>query len=433
MQFYKKDQSGRNWQRKWWFSLFSFLRDTFVYILPIRHLPEIISKICYGINPKFVFFVHPRRLEDVYVALPFLGWIRRIFGKKIFLKTLRLVPPMVLSSIRTLQGVNGLIISSSLMPEFILGNRRLALKESIKGLHVSSKIAQKAAVFGLGGLWPMVTRRGLALRRYQKKNRIIITNGHCGTLISLVLMIKRLADLADLPLYKLKIAILGVGKMGTNLISILYGKVGTITLIDINEQRLNSVESKLREVIAPTDIQKYTNHEDVGGIKDVLAKNHIIVCTTSNLRRILKPDQIPDNTIIIDDSRPEAIPRELGEGQRVVIEGGLLKIRGIRQFYNFGLGVDENVFGCLAEAFLLAADSLENLQPTLGDINFSNFEKMLLACNKLGVDVGDFKCRDEIIPTEKIVSILKSKIDLMATIPFKNICWLLKVEDLIEL
>ena len=157
--------------------------------------------------------------------------------------------------------------------------------------------------------------------------------------------------------------------MGENLARILYGKVATISLVDINEMRLSLVEEKLKKTMSETDIQKYTNRDDFGGMKEVLENNHILVCTTSNVRRILKPEEIPDNCIIIDDSRPEGIPREL-KGNRVVLEGGLMKISGIVQNYDYGFGIDENVFGCLAESFLLASGLSKSLTFTLGEANF---------------------------------------------------------------
>src|SRR3989338_7228429 len=125
-------------------------------------------------------------------------------------------------------------------------------------------------------------------------------------------------------------------------------------------------------------------------MKEVLKNNHLLVCTTSNVRRILKPEEIPDNCIIIDDSRPEGIPREL-KGNRVVLEGGLMKISGIAQNYDYGFGIDENVFGCLAESFLLASGLSKSLTFTLGEVNFKNFLEMMSLCQKLNVTVGDFK------------------------------------------
>lgn len=282
---------------------------------------------------------------------------------------------------------------------------------------------------GLGALWPMVTRRGLSLKRFTPAKHTVITNGHCGTLISLFFTIKKIAEVSNVRLEELKVAILGVGKMGENLAHALYGKVATLTLVDINERRLDFVEEKLKKVMSETDIQKYTNREDFGGMKEVFGNNHIIVCTTSNVSRIIKPEEIPDNSIIIDDSRPEGIPREL-TGNRIVLEGGLLRIAGISQNYDYGFGFDENVFGCLAESYLLASDSSSNIMPTLGDVDFSNFDEMIALSQKLNVTVGDFKCRDRMIGKDRIASIIKSKRDLAATIPYKNICWIFKVDDL---
>ena len=283
---------------------------------------------------------------------------------------------------------------------------------------------------GLGGLWPMVTKRGLVLTKYGKQMNLKLTNGHCGTLVSLFLTIEKLSTISKTSLSDMKIVIIGAGKMGTNLARALYGKVAAITLVDINEKRLHIVEEKLKGITAKTDIHKFNNRDDVGGITKILENNHIAVSTTSNLTRILRPEQIPSGSIFIDDSRPEGIPREINKKDIVVLEGGLLKIHGINQHYDFGFGVDENVFGCFAEAFILAADKGVNIQPTLGDVDFYNFQKMLGAIKTVGVSVGDFKSCDMLIPNGQLEQILKEKYYLKSTVPFKNICWIFKVDDL---
>lgn len=431
MKFYQREATGRiSWQKNPFLAALTLIRDYVIIILPAKRLPIFIVKFLYGIKVDFVFFVHGRRSEDIYVALPFMATIRKYVGKRIFYRVLSFLPPVTLSTIKTDSGTNGLIISSPFLPEVLLGNRRAALREAIKCVIFCSKILPKNGVIGLGGLWPMVTRRGMALTPYIKSRHVLITNGHCGTLISLYMTIKKIAELADIKLENMKIAILGVGKMGTNLARVLYGKVAAITLIDINEERLNRVEENLKMVMSKTDIQKYTNRNDVGKLKDIFAESHIGVCTTSNIRRVLRPEHIPDNTIIIDDSRPEAIPRDLASDNCIILEGGLMKIKGIKQHYDFGFGIDENVFGCLAESFLVAADKTHSIKPTLGDIDFGNFNNMMAKCSQLNVDVGDLKCRNTYVSKEKLLRILNNKPDLLATIPFKNICWLFKVEDL---
>lgn len=430
MRFYQKNGSRTPWQKNPFISLVHILRDTIIFFLPIRRLPPFLVKILYGVNPSFIFFIHPRRTEDIYIGFPPSVVVRRLLGKKLFLKIISLFYPTIVSVIRTPRNINGLVLSSFVLPEFFLRNKKIALREAVRGLYFSSKLLPKGAVLGLGALWPMVTRRGLSLKRFASSRNTVITNGHCGTLISLFLIIKSIAEFSNVHLENLKVAILGVGKMGENLAHALYGKVATLTLVDINEVRLDFVEKKLKKIMSETDIQKYTNREDFGGIKEVFENNHIIVCTTSNVKRIIKPEEIPDNCIIIDDSRPEGIPRELS-GNRVVLEGGLLKINGIVQNYDYGMGFDENVFGCLAESYLLSSDFSKVIKPTLGDIDFDNFNKMITLCQRLNVTVGDFKCRDKIIEKERIASIIKGKANLAATIPYRNICWIFEVNDLL--
>lgn len=427
MQYYKKDKAGKLWQRNPFIAILFLIRDFIVFILPVRRLPAFVVGLLYGVRPKFIFFVHARRLEDIYIALPFLVPIRKLLGKNLFLKILRIFPPLVLDTIIAQNGTNGLVVASIFLSGVLLNDRRLALKEGIKGLLFSAKIGDKGLIFGLGGLWPMATRRGLALEKYAKSINVRVTNGHSGTLVSLYLTIMDLAKSAGMSSNEIKVVILGAGRMGTNLARALYGKVAAITLIDINEARLNKVEEMLIETIANTDIQKYTNRNDVGEMKEIFDGNHIGVCTTANIRRVLMPEQIPDNTIIIDDSRPEAVPRNLG-GERIVLEGGLMKIKGVKQRYDFGFGIGENVFGCLAESYLLAADKSNNLKPTLGEVKLDNFVRMISVCQRLGVSIGDFKCQDEVVSKERLIAILRSKKDLNATVPFKNICWLFKVE-----
>ncbi len=430
MRFYKKKANGRIWQKNSLLSLLFLLRDCIVFLLPIKRLPPPIVKLLYGFNPKFVFFAHPRRTEDIYVSFPYLVPMRRFLGRLLFEKIIRLFPPFVSNVIRTEQGIDGVVVGTLSLPKVLLNNRKAAIRDSLKGLFFSSKITPKGAVLGLGGLWPMVTRRGIALTRYAKPRDIIVTNGHCGTLTSLFLTIQKLSALAGIPFKELKVAILGAGKMGTNLACALYGKISALTLVDTSEVVLNRLEERLKTTMLATDIQKYTNKNDTGSITDVFKNSHITVCTTSNVTCILKPEQIPGNTIIIDDSRPEAIPRNLNKDNCVVLEGGILKIKGIRQNYDFGFGMDENVFGCLAESFLLAIDRGKKLSATLGDVDFKNLENMISACREYGVIVEDFKSRDEYVPVEGLVSILKNKTNFRSTIPIKNICWLYKVEDL---
>jgi len=70
MQFYRKERDSRPWQKNPIVSLLHILRDTLIFILPIRRIPSLIVRFLYGVRPKFIFFVHPRRTKDIYMAFP---------------------------------------------------------------------------------------------------------------------------------------------------------------------------------------------------------------------------------------------------------------------------------------------------------------------------------------------------------------------------
>ena len=134
MQYYKRETSGKPWHRNPMLSFFFLLRDLIIFLLPIKRLPRISAKILYGVDPKFIFFVHARRLEDIYIALPFLVPVRRLLGRAFFLKILRIFPPFTLGTIKTRQGIHGLVTTSIFPSEILLKDRRLALKAGARGL-----------------------------------------------------------------------------------------------------------------------------------------------------------------------------------------------------------------------------------------------------------------------------------------------------------
>lgn len=430
MKFYTRERGNISWQNPLVSSTICLIRDWLLSLVPIPRLPKILVKLIYGVDPKFVFYLHPRRTEDLYVGFPILSFIRRVLGKKLFLRFLSMTRPVVLDYVKAEKGVEGLVIASLVLPADIIKRTKQSLRLTIHALFLASKICGPGVVFGLGGLWPMATRRGLAVDRFARRKGVIVTNGHCGTLLSLYSSIQRIAQVSGFPLEDMKIMVLGVGKMGANLVKVLYGKVASITMVDTNEKRLDILEKKLKETISETDIFKYTNKSDTGSLRSLFEKNHVVICMTSNVRRILMPSDIPANIIIIDDSRPEAIPRDLNHNG-IVLEGGLLKIKGLKQRYNFGIGLDENTFGCLAESFVLAACRERGFLPSLGDVSLANFEKMLEVSQDVGVSTGDFKTRDRIISDEIISHVLLEKDKLRHTLSFKHVCWLLKTEDLL--
>jgi len=309
----------------------------------------------------------------------------------------------VLNSVRTKQGADGFVVAQITLPELMSEERKYTISVMEKSLKLVSKITREGAVVGLGGWLPMISRRGAALEKCAEKLGLKITNGHCGTLTSIYLTIEKLAQIGGINMKELSIAIIGVGKMGTNVARALKNKVGELFLIDINKNNLGKIKNELKLAgDLRTRVETLLNDpRDMVPLRNILKKCHIGVCTTSAYRKILRVNDMPDGFIAIDDARPEALPRD-PKNERLVLEGGLLKIKDAIINYDYGFGLDNNVFGCLGEAFMLALSNGENLKPTLGDVDIQNFLNMLNFSRENGVLAGDLKSSEDFISHEDV-------------------------------
>ncbi len=386
------------WRKRGLASFIGYLRDILTQVSPNC----LINK-----TADFIFLVHPRRYEDIFIALPFLSFLA-VFPSRVRNNILAALPPFILDEITDHEGFKGLIVSTITVPEWLIKNRQKAFRKSLQCIRFSSKIL-KGKHIGLGGLWPMVTRQGLALQTIAAKYGKIITNGHCGTALSIYLMIERISSLANMKLNEIRVAIIGAGRMGANLSNLILNKVKEISLIDKNQARLKHLKNQLMTRAQVTELKFHNSNSSNIEMQDILARHHLAVCATSNVKSILRPMQIPRDYIIIDDSRPEAIPRLLDSKDKIILEGGLMKIKGVKLSYDYGFGIDEDVFGCLAETYLLAKSAESILKPTIGKVDGVNFDNMFHVAQKLNVSVGNFKTGTRIIDDETIAMLFKRR------------------------
>lgn len=379
-------------------SLFGYLRDCLVFYLPIKKLFKPIRKFLYGREIDYVFFIHPRRAEDYYLGLPIIDFIRKWLPKNLFYFIISKMPPVVVSNIVNNRS-NGVVLSSLMLPEIIIKKRKQSLESALKSIKFCRKITKEGRfVVGLGAWWPIVSHRGLSLHSSINDENVVITNGHMGTLLSIYLMIEKIAFLGKIDISELKIIVFGAGKMGANVVNALNGKVKLISLFDINKKNIDSTIANLynNDSSNKTQIQSFVK-EDHDSLYEILNGHHIGICVTSNLNIIIEPHEIPDHFIFIDDSRPEAISRK-GDPQKIlVLEGGLMKIDESRTNYNYGFGIDQNVFGCLAETYALSINQNNIISSTLGAVELSKFDIAKAYFEENKIEVGDFKVGEKLI------------------------------------
>jgi predicted amino acid dehydrogenase len=378
------------WQRGLLISIWHYVRDFIVLTLPVKKLPYFWVKLLYGFQPHFAFFVHPRNYEDIYVGLPFLKFLKFLVRRKDAYKFFLLFPPFVVSSIRTNQNINGFVMAQLTVPEVMVQKRRETFQQLKRMLLLFSKLSHPHAVIGLGGWFPMITRRGAQLKESARKYNLSVTNGHCGTLGSIFMTVEKISSVAHLLLSQLNIAIIGVGKMGSNIARAFNGKVQGLILIDINRGHLMKLKESLERDQHMTKVEICHTYKQDVLVKNVLSRSHLGICATSTFRNIFKLRDLPPFYVAIDDSRPEALPRD-PRNEKIILEGGLLKVNGAVVDYDYGFGEGDNVFGCLGEAFLLALDQCRTLKPTLGEVDMENFFNMVDFCRHHNVKEGDFK------------------------------------------
>lgn len=393
----------------------SFFRDVLVANLPLPS--KLITKLI-PYSPDFIFLTHPRNNEDILATFPFLRILSKFIPYSIVRKLLNLSPCYIVSNVNAPKGKRGYVISVVELPEKMFASRERTQK-LIKGCaEYFKKICSKKTYVGLAAWWPIVSNAGQAFNTYLKENDLVkITNGHTATLTSIYLSLLRTSEIIGTSLAKLRVLIIGVGKVGGALSHMLAGKVEKIGLIDKNKMRLQVLKKQVEKINPKLQLETILIEDSNGEsiILKELQKYDLSVCTTSNTDLLISDANCLRSCIIFDDSRPEAFPRIFSKERKVVVlEGGLMKIPGVSMDSDFGFGQNENIFGCLSEAIILALDEYGEVKPNVGELDFDNLYKLIEFCKRQGIKVGDFKCAHQLIQEEELASISNQKHNITA-------------------
>lgn len=382
--------------------------------IPLAHLPRSLVQRLYGCAPDFVFLIHPRTSEDIYASWPLGRRLKKLVPEQAIFRFLGLCPGYVVAEVNTPGNLRGMVVSTTLLPLELFQDKRNTLRTLRRILSFVKKLSSGRVYVGLGGWWPVVTEGGVACQELLgPEDRVVVTNGHCATLMSLYLTILKVSQVAGVSLSALDIMIVGAGRVGGSLAKLMNGKVRTLLLVDRNVDRLKQVSSELLEATGSSHIaieaMRYEQSTEMLGT--LLSRVHVTVCTTTSTGFLMREEDIPSDCLVIDDARPEAFPRVLdGKAGRVVLEGGLVKVKGAMVGKDFGFGRKENLFGCLADAYILALDGGRRLRPTVGDVDASNLSRMIEFCTEEGIEESGFMSGRRMVPSALIRSIIRAKV-----------------------
>ena len=95
-----------------------------------------------------------------------------------------------------------------------------------------------------------------------------------------------------------------------------------------------------------------------------LRKCRLVITATNTPEALVRNEHLSTGTIVIDDAQPADIDSEVIEKREdvMVIEGGVIEAKGINPNVNFGLKHKTDVFACLAEVMVLAANGRQHEQ-----------------------------------------------------------------------
>jgi predicted amino acid dehydrogenase len=363
-------------------------------------------------NIDFVFLIHTRYVEDYSSVFPFLNGLKR-WSKPLYIWIIQHFPPCIIDHFDAENGLRGLLVSTPLLPDSLMKSRKKTQKEIYRVRKVLKKYCApnpRKIVLGLGGWWPMVSRKGQLFNEiFVKDDGYRITTGHTATVYSLVSTTMQLIEKSEIERHKINVAILGCGNIGSHCAEFLLDLGVQVTLIDVNQKKLRQLRKYFMHDYPNERI--HTALFIPKRIKRVLDTCHLGICATSNVGSIITAQQIPKHFSFIDDSRPEAIPRFSLADKRYTLEGGLLNISGLRSRFNFGFGNDQNTLGCLSESYLLAWDSIDAqiVKETVGQIDPHNFKMFSSFCDLKGIAPGDYKMGDQVIAEERLVHAIQKR------------------------
>lgn len=317
----------------------------------------------------YAFLVHPRGEWDIWKPFPFF----RYLGKRFTFWASWFLPPILLSSkqgeeiigLKTIGGkpLTGLLIATVNMPShmqatlfgFPLGGLISRWRAVQAGL-LAEKLG--ARHIGLGAYLPSLTKYGKVLQRKLKKAKV--TTGHSTTAHIIVKYVQRVAEIRKLKLSNVTVAIVGAnGSTGRACVQALAHdeNIGGFLLIDL-PYRLDQLEREVAEPLRKSRQSVVTDYR-----LESLRMADIVITVTTAPGTIIKPEDLAEKAVVIDDSQPRnTSPEILNQRPDVTVVDVLAEVPGLDSHFDFNLVAErpDIAFTCLAEVAILAAHQVES-------------------------------------------------------------------------
>ena len=346
--------------------------------LIVGWLPRPLAKLL--ITPiTFAFIGHPRTLSDVPRKFPFASLLPLHVVERWF----RYQWPFVASYITGLTSVDGTpttgaMLISPLTTEQMIRNPRLARERVLQTVRLAEKMGAKLA--GLGAFTSIITRDGQELR---EKVHLGLTTGNAQSAAIAVQNVLHAAALTNLSLPHAMVAIVGgAGSVGSACARMLARVVGTLLIIDIKKDELQTLISQLGD--QPARVKGMTTLDEV-------PQADVVIATTNNPYILLTADHLKGGAIIIDAAQPKNVSEDvpLQRPDVLVIESAVVRTPNVDVHFDLDLGARE-ALGCLSETMILTAIGW-NGHYSLGKADISQTAHITRVGRALGFGLAPFR------------------------------------------
>ncbi len=360
-------------------------------------------------NDKIAFMVHPVNVEGLYFILGrYLPFVQRM--PLLYLKNLiRKLPPFEFLNIKGIKSITGktvdvVIVVCPLLPEhFVAMPQEVVINKILRGAQISQELGAK--ILSLGGFTSIFSNQGLDIC-----NRLdmAITTGNSYTASLVIEAILKASNFMNIDLSKSSLTILGgTGDIGKACAQVLGRKVNLMNLIARDQDALADVRRELEKVCSA--------RINIGRLEDKYLENaDIIICSTSSITTLIDSQELKRGALLCDVSLPPNVARNIKEKRKDVFafEGGYARLPFYNEIDNVVFKkyfIHENIFGCLAEAVILALEGdFVNYSLGRGNITIEKMNHINLLGKKHGIQLAPFFCSHQIFQDDDLRAFLQA-------------------------
>ena len=348
---------------------------------------------------KFAFVIHPLSAKrDVARKYPFV----KIMPESWVEFALRYKGPMEVSHITGVTSTagaeaEGWFVGCPLTPRQMAN---LPVQDVYRKIIDTVKMAEDhgAKIVGLGAHTSVVGDGGITIA---ENSNIAVTTGNSYTIATGLQGSVRGAEMMGIDPCAAHAAVVGAaGSIGRTCAQILSRKCRTLTLVDLSQQRLDSMAE---EISAESTAQVRTSTDVEAGIEDA----DIVVAVSSATDAIIQPRFIKRGAVVCDIARPRDVSARVVKERNdvLVIDGGVVEVPGDVRF-NFDFGFPpKTAYACMSETMILALEGrYESF--TLGkDVSVDQVEEITGLAEKHGFKLAGFRSFERAITEEQITEI----------------------------